>query len=104
MLRNCLLFLKLNDENVKFCSVRLVRAGGQPQIAMKLARHSTIYLTMKHYIHFSLQDKSEAMQKLSQNNSGATVNIKTGTDDYDTNMVDNSIVGDINNSKCDGCT
>lgn len=56
---------------------------------------------MKHYTHFSLQDKSEVMQKLPQINSGATVNIKTGTDDNDTIMANDCIVGDINNSKRD---
>ena len=64
-----------------FCT-RLAKAGVQPQIAMKLARHSSIDLTMKHYTHFSLQDKSEAIQRVPEIEISTYRQVKTGTDDF----------------------
>ena len=64
-----------------FCT-RLAKAGVQPQIAMKLARHSSIDLTMKHYTHFSLQDKSEAIQRVPEIEIPNYRQVKTGTDDF----------------------
>ena len=61
-----------------YCT-RLARAGLQPQIVMKLARHSSIDLTMKHYTHFSLQDKSEAIQKVPEIEFVKQRHVSTGT-------------------------
>ena len=81
-----------------YCT-RLARAGVQPQIAMKLARHSTIDLTMKHYTHFSLQDKSEAMQKLPQINFGENIAVRTGTDNFSETATHNFMLNDTNSDK-----
>jgi integrase len=43
---------------------RLVRAGVHPKECQKLARHSSITLTMDYYAHLSLQDASCAINKL----------------------------------------
>ncbi len=55
---------------------------------MKLARHSSIDLTMQHYTHFSLQDKSEAIQRVPEIEIPNHRQVKTGTDEV-INAVEN---------------
>ncbi len=66
---------------------------------MKLARHSTIDLTMKLDTNFSLQDKYKAIQKLPQVKSGEDEN---DTDDNNTIIVNKSVDIDISNTNQEG--
>lgn len=46
-----------------FCTM-LAKSGVQPQIAMKLMRHSSLELTMNYYTHILLDDKRTALELL----------------------------------------
>ena len=66
-------FLSYEDEDGKvadFHALRhtfitnLVRGNVQPQVAQKLARHSTITLTMDRYTHVVMQERADALHAL----------------------------------------
>ena len=61
----------------------LAKSGVHPKVAQRLARHSTIRLTMDHYTHVEMEQQTEALAKLptfrpSPSRKGAK---KTGTTD-----------------------
>jgi len=65
------------------CGTQLAKAGVLPQVASRIMRHSTINMTMKHYTHLALEDKSKAVERLPAYDTGASSEAlqKTGTDD-----------------------
>jgi integrase len=64
---------------------QLAKHGVLPQVASRIMRHSSINMTMKHYTHLALEDKSKAVERLPAYDSdlGAESEKKTGTDDTD---------------------
>ena len=51
---------------------RLIQAGAAPAVAQRLARHSTITLTMDYYTHVLVTDERAALERLpSLNEDGA---------------------------------
>jgi integrase len=64
---------------------QLAKAGVLPQVASRIMRHSTIDMTMKHYTHLALEDKSKAVERLPIYEGGFGVEEarKTGTDCLD---------------------
>jgi len=67
------------------CGTELAKHGVLPQVASKQMRHSTINMTMKHYTHLAIEDKSKAVERLPVYDTGLGVESekKTGTDDAD---------------------
>ena len=65
------------------CGTELARHGVLPQVASKHMRHSTLDMTMKHYTHLALEDKSKAVERLPVYDSGhgSASQKMTGTDD-----------------------
>lgn len=61
---------------------RLARNGVQPQVAMRIMRHSTMEMTLKYYTHLALEDKASALAKLPEVWSQAA-SLRAGTDDLE---------------------
>ena len=61
----------------------LANSGVHPKVAMDLARHSNINLTMSRYSHTVMEQRSEAVALLPNLNAEIVVVEKTGTDDRD---------------------
>lgn len=75
-----------SDEVVDFhslrhtCGTRMAKSGVQPQVAMRIMRHSSMDLTLRYYTHLSLEDKASALSKL-PGLTASEVYQRTGTDD-----------------------
>lgn len=67
----CIPFVDASGRRVDLHSLRhtfisnLARAGVHPKTAQKLARHSSIELTMKRYTHLGMSDLANAIEKVS---------------------------------------
>ncbi len=62
------------------CGTRMAKSGVQPQVAMRIMRHSSMDLTLRYYTHLSLEDKTSALAKLPVLLTGEAYQ-RTGTDD-----------------------
>lgn len=67
------------------CGTRLARSGVLPQVAMRIMRHSSMDLTLKHYTHLSLEDKATALARLPEISSPEAIAL-TGTHGEEENM------------------
>jgi len=67
------------------CGTQLAKHGVLPQVASRQMRHSTLDMTLKHYTHLAVEDKSEAVERLPAYDSvlAAESKKKTGTDNAD---------------------
>jgi len=65
------------------CGTQLAKHGVLPQVASKQMRHSSLDITMKHYTHLAIEDKSKAVERLPVYDQGIGLESerKTGTDD-----------------------
>jgi len=76
---------KLGSQVVDFHGLRhtfitnLANSGVHPKVAMDLARHSDINLTMKRYSHTVLEQRAEAVNRLPELRIGRAVAVATGT-------------------------
>ncbi len=64
-------------------ATQLAKSGVLPQVAMRIMRHSSITMTMKHYTHLALTDTGRAVEMLAdfENHSPAAETMKkTRTD------------------------
>ena len=79
----------------------LGRNGVSLQEAQKLARHSDPRLTANHYTHLSVNDLSNAIEKLPDAQSAVAVQQATGTDDANFSCTLVALTGD---KSCDSVT
>lgn len=63
----------------------MARSGIEPQIAMRIMRHSSVDLTHRYYTHLSLEDKASALSKLAGLSAGEVYQ-RTGTDEFSLNL------------------